>query len=485
MSSAAPTGARHTLLVVDDEAVGRRLVTALFRAEGYEVLAVETGGEALARFGESRAAAVILDLRLPDIDGLEVLQRLKATSPITPVILLTAHADVPSAVRAIQLGAYQYLTKPIHNDELAMVVRRAIERRQLETEVEALRRRVDGALARLMGSSDEVKLIADQVKQVADSGVTVLIEGETGTGKELVAHAIHEQSARLGRPFIALDCGAIPETLLESTLFGHERGAFSGAERRYEGHFRLAERGSLFLDEVANLPLPMQAKLLRVLQERTVRSLGGTRSIPLDVRFIAAANRSLFEEVRAGRFRQDLYYRLAEFTISLPPLRARRGDIPILARRFVEEAAAELRRPVCDLTEGALEALGRHSWPGNVRELRNVVRQAVLRAPAFVITTEQVWIQAGAVAAEAAGPSAASSQPAAPPSPRSPPSDDSSLREISERAVAQAERSAIIAALRRSGGNKSVAARALQTDYKTLHVKVKRYGISADDYGAS
>ena len=460
-----------TILVVDDEPEICWLLSGILSAQGFEVVTAEDGQAALERVRGEAPAAVILDLKMPRLDGLETLGKLKGIAPQVPVIMLTAHGDIPSAVQAMRLGAYDYLTKPFHNDDIILTVQRALERQALLAEVEELRSQLGegGSLGELMGPSQEIQKVTQQVKQVAGSTLTVLIQGETGTGKELVARAIHQQSARHEKPFIALDCGAIPDTLIESELFGYEKGAFTGADRRKEGHFQLAEGGSLFLDEIANLPLTTQAKLLRVLQERQVQLLGGKRAVPVDVRIIAASNLPLDGEMRASRFRQDLYYRLAEFTISLPPLRERQEDILCLAKRFLEEASMELKRAVRGISEEAAELLLRHSWPGNARELRNVIRQAVLLSSDLILPEHLTVLGKGGGGAPAAG------KP-------DPGLAGLSLREASEKATAEAERRAVCQALRATGGNKSEAARLLRTDYKTLHTKMKRYGIRIREF---
>jgi len=457
------------ILVVDDEPDMRCLLTGVLRAEGFEAVAAAEGQAALDRVMAEAPAAVILDLRMPGLDGITTLKKLKAMAPQVPVIMLTAYGDIPTAVQAMRLGANDYLTKPFQNDEIILTVRRALERQALLAEVEELRSqlREGGSLRELMGPSGEIQKVIEQVKQVAGSAFTVLIQGETGTGKELVARAIHQQSARHAKPFIGLDCGAMPESLIESELFGYEKGAFTGADRRKEGHFQLAEGGSLFLDEIANLPLPTQAKLLRVLQERQVRLLGGKRAAPVNVRIIAASNVALEGEMRAGRFRQDLYYRLAEFTISLPPLRARQEDILYLAKRFMDEVSMELKRPVHGIAEEAAQRLLRHSWPGNARELRNVIRQALLLAPGLIRPEHLTGLGAeGPAWASAGAPGAAGL----------------SLREVRGKATAEMERQAIRQALQAARGNKSEAARLLRTDYKTLYLKMRRYGIQAREF---
>ncbi len=460
---------RRRLLSVDDDPMQGRILTALFRdTPGLTVTAVHDGTAALNEVAADPPDIVVLDLGLPGISGLEVLQRCKTIAPDIPVIVLTGYTDVRTAVQAIQLGAYQFLTKPMNTDELTVIVQRALERSELLQQIESLRRKVGGgsALGSLLGGSPGMQSVVRRVRQVATSNFTVLVQGETGVGKELVARAIHEESGRAGRPLVPIDCGAIPENLLESELFGHEKGAFSSADRKKEGLFVIAEGGTLFLDEIGNLPPGIQAKLLRVIQERKVLAVGSTTPRNLDVRFIAATNVPLETAVREGRFRQDLYYRLTEFTIVVPPMRDRADDIVLLANRFRQEASLELCRPVAAISDEAARILRAHSWPGNVRELRNVIRQAVLLAPDSVIEADQIQpLLAGWDAP---------SEPMAT-------GGGTSLKEIADAAVAEAEKRAISETLQKTNGNKSQAARLLRVDYKTLHLKVKRYGLGSSD----
>jgi DNA-binding NtrC family response regulator len=463
------TPAHGTLLVVDDDPAVSLLVERLFRREGFHVVLAPDGQTGIDVATREKPDVVLLDLVLPDIDGLTVLERLKRHLPSLPIVMLTGSLDLKTAIAATRLGAHEYLTKPFNSEELIVTVRRAFEQGRLHAEVEALRREVgrdrETKLAQQMGPGREVQQIADQVATVAGSTFTVLIVGETGTGKELVAQAIHQASERRQKPFVALDCGAIPEPLLESELFGYERGAFTGAERRKEGRLGVAEGGTCFLDEVGNLPMSLQPKLLRALESREVQIIGATAARRLDVRFIAATNDDLHGRVQTGQFRADLYFRLAQYTIQVPPLRERRGDIPFLAERFVEEASLELRRPIQGITPDALDLLARQTWPGNVRQMRNVIRQAVLQTTTdLVIRQSAMQAALGRHADNDRGPSAAAP-------------DTASLRETADRAARQAERQAIAAMLRRTGGNKSQAARLLQTDYKTLYVKMKQLGL--------
>jgi two-component system nitrogen regulation response regulator GlnG len=407
---------------------------------------------------------------MPRFGGMEALAEMKRLAPETPVIICTADMHLRTGVQAMRLGAYDYLTKPFDFDVVAFAVKRAVEHHELRTSVETLKKQRDGAsLTQTMGMSPAITAVISQVAQVARSKFTVLVHGETGTGKELVARAIHQQSPRNGGPFVVVDCGAIPETLIESELFGYEKGAFTGAVRRKEGQFQLAQSGTLFLDEIGNIPLSAQSKLLRVLEEHEIYALGGGKPIPVDVRVIAASNVQFDEEIRAGRFRADLYYRLSEFTIALPPLRSRREDIADLAQRFLAEASMELHNPLRGISDEALEMLVRYDWPGNVRELKNTVRKAALVAT-DVIRPECLppLLSAGRAPGEPA---------------RSAPSvEPLSLRQVTERAVRDAERQAIREVLRSAKGNKSQAARLLRTDYKTLYAKMKRYGISAREF---
>ena len=461
------------ILVVDDDAIERRLLqTLLGKVAGYEVLTAEDGRSGLER-AVPTVNAVLLDVQLPDMNGLEVLKKLKAQRPQLPVLMLTGVTDVKTAVEAVQAGAQQYLTKPFDNDQLLFALRNALEKDELLAEMEVLKQRAGKgpALGRLLGQSPSLQQAVAQIQKVAASSLTVLIQGETGTGKELAARALHEESPRRAKPFVAIDCGALAENLLESELFGHEKGAFTGADRKKEGQLVLAEGGTLFLDEVGNLPVGLQSKLLRVLQERQVRPVGADRSIPIDVRFIAATNAPLEQQAQEGKYRQDLYYRLAEFTLALSPLRDRMEDLELLCRRFAEEASVEFRKPVAPLGGEVLKVLKDYPWPGNIRELRNVVRQAVLLTVGPEVGAGTFKTLLGKGSAPRAGLEAVE-VPLAP---------GLSLKQISTRAAEEAEKQAIRNVLRSTGGNKSQAAKILKTDYKTLFMKVKKYGLQSKD----
>jgi two-component system, NtrC family, response regulator AtoC len=478
MGSGEESVGTRRVLVVDDHEPSRRLMEAVLGPRALEVVSAATGREALARMEERPADAVLLDLGLPDADGMGVLREMRARWPRVPIIMVTAGADAESAVQAIRLGAYDYVTKPVDVERIGVLVPRAIERNSLLEEVEELRRRVgpEGDLETTMGRGDAVVRIVAQVAEVSGSPLTVLLLGETGTGKELVAKAIHRHSGRRDRPFVAVDCGAIPEALVESELFGHEKGAFTGAGEKRRGQFLLAEGGTLYLDEISNLPLPLQSKFLRVLETRRLRPVGGEEASPLDVRFVAATNRDLLSLVGAGKFREDLYFRIAEYTIGLPALRDRTADIEFLVHRFQEEASVDFRRPVREFTPEALGILKAHAWPGNVRELRNVVRRSVLTAGNLVV-------EAGDVRAQIAGTRDPPVSREAAQDGKEAQAPGGTLRQIGALAAAAAEETAIREALLRAGGNKALAARNLRTDYKTLHLKIRKYGIGAAGAG--
>jgi two-component system nitrogen regulation response regulator GlnG len=473
------------VLIVEDNELNGKLAKTLVLQQGHEALLARSGAEGLGLLGQ--AQAVLLDLGLPDLPGLEVLSRMKAQAPEIPVIVLTGDTEVPTAVKALQAGAFNYFTKPIHGDQVLAALKAALGQAALSSQVRSLQDQLASVagLQRWMGPSRAVKELEAQVRQVAPTGLTVLIHGETGAGKEVVARALHEASPRAAQPFVALDCGAIPEALLESELFGHEKGAFTGADRRREGHFQLAQGGTLFLDEIANLPLGLQAKLLRVLQERELQPLGGARRQTLDIRVLAASNHDLEEEAKLGRFRQDLFYRLAEFRLHLPALRERPEDIPYLAQRFLEEAGIELKKPAA-FEPGALAALKAHAWPGNVRELRNVVRQAQLSSGQTVSEKTILGLLTGSGNGKNRKSEVGSRNGTREHSDfrfrTSDLASGSSLKEISESASAQAERAAIQETLTATQGNILQAARVLQVDNKTLHARLKKYGIRARDF---
>jgi DNA-binding NtrC family response regulator len=453
--------AKPKVLLVDDETGILEVLQVLFRGEGYDVALARTGREALEALGTVRPDLVVSDIRMPGVTGLEVLARAREVDPQTPVVLMTAQASLQSAVRAVNEGAYYYLQKPFANDELLAICRRALEARQLKRENTALRkeirRRDDRSSARPIGRSRSFQEVLQLAETVAPTDSTILISGESGTGKEVLARYIHALSERSEGAFSSINCGALPESLLESELFGHVKGAFTGAVKDREGLLVAARGGTFFLDEVGEMSPATQVKLLRALQEREVIPVGSTEPVPVDVRLIAATNRELEEEIRLGRFRSDLYYRLNVIALHLPPLRERREDIPLLARHFLERLAArgDAAEAPKRLQQETLEVLMRYDWPGNVREMENALERAV------VVTRGDELTPAGLPAPVREPPVqriVSDDAPANPP------------MEVIERAYIQW-------VLQAEGGNKSRAAEVLGIDPSTLYRKLHRYGL--------
>ena len=370
------------ILVVDDEKNYLVVLSALLQGEGYEVASASSGARALALVGEEEPDLVITDMRMPAMSGLELIQRLQELAPDTPVIVMTAYGTVENAVEAMKAGAVDYITKPFENQQLLLTVSKALRLRRLMAQNRLLREELDRGrgFEEIIGESRAMREVFAMVDKVAATRATVLITGESGTGKELIARAIHKRSPRAGEAFVAVNCTALTETLLESELFGHEKGAFTGATARRQGRFELAHQGTLFLDEVGEIPPTTQVKLLRVLQERTFERVGGNQPIKVDVRIIAATNRDLARAVAEGNFRDDLFYRLNVVRIELPPLRERKEDLPALVAHFVKKYAAEIGRQPPRVSPEAMRRIYEHSWPGNVRELENALERAVILA---------------------------------------------------------------------------------------------------------
>ena len=383
---------KNRILVVDDEPSMREMLAIMLFKEGYEVLVAESRAAAAKVFAQATVDMVITDVRLPDGDGIEILRHVKAASPQTVVIVMTAFGSTESAVAALKLGAHDYVIKPFDVEELKIVVRGALESQHLKEENVRLRAELDKqhGIDRIVATSPPMAAVVAMIRSIAPTASTVLITGESGTGKELVAQAIHSLSPRRDAPFVSINCGALPENLLESEMFGHVRGAFTDAHQNKKGLFEVAHRGTLFLDEVGEMPSSMQVKLLRALQEKTIRRVGGTEEVEVDVRLIAATNRSLEALVEEKRFREDLFYRLNVIPVRLPPLRERREDIPILARHFLEGFGRDAARSVTRISEEAMKRLLRHSWPGNVRELENVIERAVALETTDTIMPERL-----------------------------------------------------------------------------------------------
>jgi DNA-binding NtrC family response regulator len=452
------------VLIVDDDREISGMLSALMKKEGLSSLVAHDGETALQMIPVALPDMLLVDVKMPGIDGMEVLKRVKETNPQLPVVLITAYAGIPASVEAMRAGAFDYLPKPFDHTEVIRVVRAALAERGRRHKPYADHERGEHCLRVMMGPSDAVTQIIREVNRVAPSDFSVIIQGETGSGKELVARAIYQLSHRASAPFIPLDCGSIPETLIESELFGYQKGAFTGAATSKMGKFEAAQVGTLFLDEIANLPLGAQAKLLRVLQEKTVLRLGATKPIKIDVRLLTASNQELQGLVESGQMREDLYFRLNEFTITIPPLRERQDDIIYLAKRFLDITNKELQKNIQGFSSSCLEALLSYNWPGNVRQLRSVSRRAVLLAD-DIITEEHLEIKR-----------TPAPEPAFVPRVQGTPWLEQSLREIVHRSVVRVEREVLIQALKYTQGNKAAAARLLQIDYKTMHTKLKQFG---------
>jgi DNA-binding NtrC family response regulator len=455
------------VLVVDDEEEIRKILSNILEKEGFKVITAPDGQQAMEKIYFDTPDAVLLDVRMPGLSGMDVLKKIRAIDGNLPVVLVTAYADTHQAVEAMKEGAYDYLAKPFDNNEVVWITSRALAEGELRKSLKSINNRYKGnfRLIESMGPSDKISRLAADVHRVAKSDFSVIITGETGSGKELVARAIHGDSARVEAPFIAVDCGAIPENLLESELFGHEKGSFTGADRQTAGKFEAAHGGTLFLDEIGNMPLGSQAKVLRVIQDRKLYRVGGNKPVPVDIRLIVAANQNLLDMAANGAFRKDLYYRLSEFTIYVAALRERKEDIPYLAKRFLDMANVELNKTITGFTDAAVETLMSYDWPGNVRQLQSVIRRATLVARDEIIEKDLSIKRAEA-------PGLVFS-----PKVQGAPWENASLGEIVRQSVLAVEREVLKEVLRFTGGNKAKAARLLQVDYKTIHTKVKRFGI--------
>jgi DNA-binding NtrC family response regulator len=445
------------ILVVDNEQSVRLTLSMLLKAKGHQVLEAADGRTAIDKLREEPVSLIVTDLKMAEVSGMDVLRQAKVLSPETEVILLTGHGTIESAVEAMRLGAFDYVTKPFESTELLHRVEKALEHHQLIGEVRLLRRQIreQRGFGTLVGKSPEIQRVVELISRVAGTEATILIEGESGTGKELVARAIHSESPRAERPFVAINCGALPETLLESELFGHVKGAFTGATATKKGLFEEADHGTLFLDEIGDTSPATQIKLLRVLQEREIRRVGSNAPIKIDVRVLAATHRSLEELVRQGRFREDLFYRLNVVAIPLPPLRDRRDDISLLASHFLEAAARRLGKPSPRISHETMACLLEYPWPGNVRELENAIERAVLLA-------SQETIFPGDLPPSLQRPSTVEA-------PVSPTPRLIRLEDV--------ERDHILGTLEELGWNQARAAEVLGIGRNTLWRKLKDYGI--------
>ncbi len=451
-----------TILVIEDKVSMLDMLKLTLEAEGYQVVPARDGAEGIKKLADGSIALVLTDLKLPKKDGFEVLKAVKEDNPLLPVIVMTAFGTIETAVRAVKQGAYDFLTKPFDMDHLLVLIRRALDTTRVATENILLRSELSDKLGlpKIIGKSSQLQELSEKIQKVAATNATVLIQGESGTGKELFARAIHYLSPRKERPFLAINSAAIPHELLESELFGYERGAFTGADARKIGKLELADKGTVFLDEIGDMDLMLQAKLLRVLQEQVIERIGGSgKQIKIDVRIVAATNKDLQKAVDARLFREDLFYRLNVFPITIPPLRERRDDIPALASSFLNKYSAEVRKGPLVFSDEAMDILMKAPWRGNVRELENVVERAVIYADGGVVRAGDLGISETTILE-----SLAEHVPLNGP-----------LHEIAQAATRIVESRRIRQVLKQMNGNKSRAAEVLQVSYKTLLTKIKDY----------
>jgi DNA-binding NtrC family response regulator len=439
------------ILIVDDEFSVRHSLTAWFEDEGYTVDVASSGKEALAKLAENRWDIFFLDLKMPGMTGLELQKKIKEIQPDGTIIIITAFASVESAVEAMQSGAYDYLSKPFDPDYLALMVRNIIERKKLKEETASLKKTIDGVYTskEIIGESKGTQKMMEDIRAVADTGSTVLIRGESGTGKELVARAIHANSKRRYAPIVTINCGALPESILESELFGHEKGAFTGAQYARKGKFEMADGGTIFLDEIGNISPKIQMELLRVLEDKKFFRLGGSKELKADFRTIAATNKDLEAAMEKGEFRNDLFYRLNVFVIEIPPLRERRSDIELLAQHFLNVFTSQMNKPIAKISPAAMKLLAGYDWPGNVRELENAIERAVVVCKVKEIKPSDFPFFNARPEEEA--------------------SPDDSLESLQRKHIKKV--------LKQTGWNISKAAAVLQIDRVTLYNKISKYNL--------
>ena len=455
--------AQRTILVADDDASIRSLLKQLLSDEGYSVVEATTGTEVVEKVKDTNPDLVIMDVRMPELDGIEALSKLKVSSPKTSVLIMTAFGSSNNAIRAMELGAFDYITKPFELDKISHTVKRVIEYRDLTSEVQVLRDEISSLVQteRIVGNSPAMQEVYKTVGKVAKADATVLITGESGTGKELVAEALHYNSNRRSGPIVKVSCAALPETLLEAELFGHEKGSFTGAMTQRRGRFEMADKGTIFLDEIGEMSLPMQTKLLRVLQERKIERVGSSLPIKVDIRIICATNKDLQRQVEQQKFRDDLFYRLNVINIHMPPLRDRKDDIPALVEHFLAKHRYSATAQPAAISEEALKRLMEYDWPGNVRELENVVERAVVLSRGQIITSRELPFgdhEAGEHEEEGG--------------------DEVSVeKSFFKKSVAQFEKDLIMKALRDATGNRSKAAEMLGIYRRLLYAKIKEYGL--------
>jgi DNA-binding NtrC family response regulator len=482
------------VLIGDDKKEMQDILSEILICQGFETYTASNGEEVLEELKKKIPDVVLLDIRMPKLDGLRTLEKMRRMNFTIPVVMMTAYGDISSVVQAMRLGAVDFITKPFGNNEVVASLEKALNKETLEKEISNIRdqqvvskkkinyenrllrkeldflrkEREEISLENKMGRSPEILHVIFQIGQVSNTDFTLILQGETGTGKELLAKSIHQLSYRRKKPFIPVDCGAIPDTVIERELFGYEKGVFAETPGKREGYFEIANSGTLFLDEISTLPLTTQSKLLRVLQERKIQRLGGRSPVPIDVRVITATSVNLEEGIKKGTFRKDLYFRLNEFAITLPPLRKRKEDIPYLANRFLDAANEELGKEVRQIAESAIEILIHYSWPGNVWELKNVIKRAVLLANDVIEPQHLVpLISRKTTPLDSPGIHPGFKK-------------GLSLIEITKKVTEEVEKDVIQKVLKKTDGKKSKAANFLRVDYKTLYRKLKRYGIDAN-----
>nr|WP_320012269.1 sigma-54 dependent transcriptional regulator [uncultured Desulfobulbus sp.] len=453
---------KTTILVVDDDAAHLQMLRTVLGSLGYRVVTATDGGEAIAYVHEKSCDLILMDVRMTHVDGIEALAQIKEINPSIPVIIMTAYSSVDTAVEAMKLGAYDYLTKPLNFEEMQLLISRAMEHLQLTRENKSLKQQIglDQGFSEIIGSSTAVGKVIDMARIVSPTEATVLITGESGTGKELFAKVIHANSERKKQSMVTVNCAALTETLLESELFGHEKGTFTGADRQRNGRFVQANKGTIFLDEVGEIPLAMQAKILRAIQEREIQRLGSDEVQHVDVRIIAATNRDLQEEVHKGTFREDLYYRLNVMNIHIPPLRERITDIPLLAQHFLNKYVAKNRKNIKGFSPEVMDVLTHASWPGNVRELENVIERAVILAMNPYISETDLPQNFRAESSSGAN-------------------DIAALTGLGGKSLDEIESLAIQETLAKTKGNKTEAAKLLNITRTTLNNKLKKYNLTS------
>ncbi|MBI5593582.1 MAG: sigma 54-interacting transcriptional regulator [Deltaproteobacteria bacterium] len=450
------------ILVVDDDPGHLTTLRTIIKSWGYQVSAVDDGAKALEKVKEKLFDLILMDVRMAEMSGIEALKKIKNYNPAIPILIMTAYSSIESAVEALKEGAYDYLTKPLDYEILKLTLERALEHLGLKNEIKSLKEMInaDFVLKNIIGKSRQMKDLIDMLAMIAPSEATVLIAGESGTGKELIARSIHYNSNRKEHPIVTVNCAALTDTLLESELFGHEKGAFTGADRQREGRFMQADKGTIFLDEIGETSPTMQAKLLRVIQEREIQRVGGEETLHVDIRILAATNRILEEEVGKGKFREDLYYRLNVVSLNVPPLRDRIGDIPLLAQHFMGKYADKNRKQVRGFSPLAMDMLLKYAWPGNVRELENTIERAVILLPGVFITEKELPLNITRLYS-------GNSDMVIPRS-----------MDVANRSLEEIEKEAILSTIEAAGGNKSETARRLGINRKTLHKKLTIYGLS-------